>query len=407
MWRERAGVGQWVYQVLYRLLLLLYAGVVAGLCAVVVTWPHRPIASLADIPWWSHTIALVLVAVTWAPVSGQISRGVHQLAFGERDNAYEVVERVHQHLHAGPGPDELLPTLAATLAHTLKLPYVSIETGEDTVAAYGSMGDGMQVVRIPLRYQGLTLGTLSVSARRRFDGLSSADLRLLDDLAGQVGITLYAARLSEELQTSREKLVTAREEERLRIRRDLHDGLGPTLASLGLQLGALHRTLRTDSDGAERLVKELRDDVREATAEIRRLVYELRPPMLDEFGLIDALRNLRPVDGLSRSIRAPGPLPALPAAVEVAIYRIAAEALHNAARHAEAGRCVVELTGRDDTVTLTVTDDGRGLPADYLAGVGHRSMRERATELGGSITIVPAGTGGTRVTATFPIKGTA
>jgi signal transduction histidine kinase len=359
---------------------------------VVTTWADRPLGSLADIPWWSHAIAVAVVVATWAPVSAQLDRSVHQLAYGQRDDAYEVAGRVQRQLS-----DDLLPTVAAVLAGTLALPYVEIEAGGHVVTAHGVVPDGAAVVELPLTHQRVRLGTLRVSGRRRGDRLSATDIRLLEDLARHVATTLA-------VQHSREQLVTAREEERRRIRRDLHDGLAPTLASLALQLGVLQRTLRADPEAAERLAGELRADVRQATGDIRRLVYELRPPMLDEFGLVDALRQLRPMDGLTRTVEAPDPMPALAAAVEVAIYRIAAEALHNAARHASATRCTVELATSGETVTLTVSDDGRGLPAGYLAGVGHHSMRERSAELGGTIEIGPAPGGGTRVAATFPTR---
>jgi len=136
----------------------------------------------------------------------------------------------------------------------------------------------------------------------------------------------------------------------------------------------------------------------------RRLLYQLRPPMLDELGLAEALRNLSPVAGPDRIVTVPEPMPVLPAAVEVAIYRIAAEALHNAARHAGASRCAVELTAGPDRVVIAITGDGRGLPTGYLAGVGHRSMHVRSTELGGTIDIGPVAGGGTRVAATFPMR---
>lgn len=257
---------------------------------------------------------------------------------------------------------------------------------------------------IPLAYRDEALGVLRASARQPHERLSVDDLRLLTDLAQQVGITMHAAQLSAALQNSREQIVLAREEERRRIRRNLHDGLGPTLASLRLQLSALRHTVGGNPD-AERLIDDLRGDVRAATAEIRRLVYDLRPPMLDEFGLLGALRNLGvSSDGLSRSIEAPEQLPPLPAAVEVAIYRIAAEALHNVARHAQGTRCTIRLEVDISRLTLTVTDDGCGLPATYLPGVGHSSMHERATELGSSLSIAPASERGTCVAATFPLK---
>jgi signal transduction histidine kinase len=170
-------------------------------------------------------------------------------------------------------------------------------------------------------------------------------------------------------------------------------------------LSALRHTVRQEPAAVEPLIDELRDHVRAATAEIRRLVYDLRPPMLDEFGLVGALGNLPvPGDGLAYRVDVPKPLPLLPAAVEVALYRIAAEALHNVARHARATHCTISLAFDNAALTLAVTDNGCGLPAHYHAGVGHHAMVERAAELGGTVTILPAPAGGTCVTATFPLK---
>jgi two-component system NarL family sensor kinase len=400
----RSERNRWLYQILVPVLMIWYVFVVAGLVAVVATWPSRPIGSAAEIPWWSHAIALAVVVATWSPVAARVESGVHSLAYGQRDNAYEVADQVYRQLRADPQADELLPSVVALLADTLALPYVEIEAVGRVITTHGAIPEGATVVAIPLTYHHLTLGTLRASSRSRRDWLSAADVRLLADLARHVAITLHAAQLTTTVQHARAQLVTAREEERRRIRRDLHDGLAPTLASLGLQLGVLQRTLRADPAAAELLAGELRSGIRQATAEIRRLVYGLRPPMLDEFGLVDAMRNLNPTDGLTRTVSMPDPMPVLPAAVEVAIYRIAAEALHNAARHAAATRCAVELTTSGDEVAFTVTDDGRGLPEPYLAGVGHHSMRERTAELGGTIDIGPAPGGGTRVAVTFPMR---
>ena len=356
-------------------------------------------------PWWLATLALAGSAATVWPVGKWLRNRVDDLIYGQHDNPYALLARLNQHLEGAGAPD-MLPTVAATLAATLNLPYVAIEVegAQALAASYGEPPRHAEMISIPLAYQRSTLGALHVSSRRTHEGLSNDDTRLLLDMARQIGITLHAAQLSDALQASREQLVLAREEERRRIRRDLHDGLGPTLASLRLQLSALRRRVDHDPDAAQ-LIDELRTDVRAATAEIRRLVYDLRPPMLDEFGLLGALRNLELADdGMERSVEAPDELPPLPAAVEVAVYRIAAEALHNAARHAQATRCTIGIVLNDDSLTLTVADDGRGLPAAYLPGVGHRSMHERAAELGGSVTISPAPSGGTCVSATFPLK---
>lgn len=358
-------------------------------------------------PWWLSGVGLAAFAASVWPVSHWLHRRVDDLVYGLHDNPYVLLAQLSQQLEAASTPGALLPTVAASLAATLKLPYVALETelGADQPAVwYGTPPRATEIVRIPLAYRTTPLGALQVSARRPHEHLTAADTRLLVDLARQVGITLHAAQLTEALQASREQLVLAREEERRRIRRDLHDGLAPTLASLRLQLSALRHTLGPNPD-AERVIDELRTDVRAATAEIRRLVYDLRPPMLDEFGLVGALRNLDLTsDGLERSVEAPTVLPPLPAAVEVAIYRIAAEALHNIVRHAHATHCAVRLTLHDDCLMLTVTDDGCGLPATYLPGIGHRSMHERAAELGGSVTILPMADRGTCVTATFALQ---
>ncbi len=211
--------------------------------------------------------------------------------------------------------------------------------------------------------------------------------------------------MSKALQESREQLVMTREEERRRIRRDLHDGLGPTLASLRMQLSAVRRMVRDHPDEAEQLIDELRDDVSGATADIRRLVYELRPPMLDELGLVAAIQNFKLGDSPAQlEVFAPEPMPQLSAAVEVAVYRIAGEAIHNVVKHAGATTCVVEIVVEADRLTLSVADDGRYLPAGQPAGIGLQSMQERAAELGGTFSIQPAEVGGACIIVHLPLE---
>jgi signal transduction histidine kinase len=213
--------------------------------------------------------------------------------------------------------------------------------------------------------------------------------------------------------------VSAREEERRRLRRDLHDGLGPTLAGQTLKVGAIRNLLARDPSAADRLLVELGAEIEAAIADIRHLVYALRPPALDELGLVAALRaeamrhdieeNYGSGPGMDRETRprvtveAPDPLPALPAAVEVAAYRIACEALTNAIRHSQATSCRIRLT-LDDALHVEVADDGMGLPAERRVGVGLVSMRERAEELGGACSITSELGRGVRVLATLPLE---
>jgi signal transduction histidine kinase len=233
---------------------------------------------------------------------------------------------------------------------------------------------------------------------------------LHSDLARQAGVAVSTVRLTADLQRSRERLVAAREEERRRLRRDLHDGLGAQLAGLTVQAGVLRRLVTDDPAAAEELAGELRQELRGAIADIRRLVHGLRPPALDELGLAGALERLAEVTGAEpegpRMTVQTGDVPPLPAAVEVAVYRIVQEALTNVVRHAHARACTVRLAVDPATITVTVTDDGVGLPAGSgHAGVGLSSMRERAEEMGGTTTVQDAPGGGVRVRAVLPRSG--
>jgi signal transduction histidine kinase len=213
---------------------------------------------------------------------------------------------------------------------------------------------------------------------------------------------------SADLQRARERLVTAREEERRRLRRDLHDGVGPTLASLAQRLDLASALVPREPASAVALLDDLKARVKATVGEIRRLAHGLRPPALDELGLVASLRELAADHNqpgrLQIVVDAPDVIPPLPAAVEVAAYRIAAEALTNVARHAQAQRCLVRLAV-DGALRLEVLDDGRGLAAACRPGVGLRSMRERAAELGGTCLVEPRPEGGTRVLAHLPLAG--
>ena len=177
--------------------------------------------------------------------------------------------------------------------------------------------------------------------------------------------------------------MATREEERRRLRRDLHDGLGPALASLTFKLDAARSLMTRDPARADALLSTVADQMQITVAEIRRLVYNLRPPALDQLGLAAALaESAGQVGGVAVVVDAPSDLPALPAAVEVAAYRIAQEALTNVARHADARHCWLRLWLENNHLCLEVRDDGRGLPAEVRSGVGLHAMQERAAELG-------------------------
>lgn len=354
-------------------------------------------------------LATALVAVLFQPLRSRLQRGVNRLMYGERDDPYAVISRLGRRLEATLAPESVLPTIAETIAQALKLPYTAILLKEDegfrSAAAYGSPTGESQA--LPLVYQREEIGRLVLSPRAPGEAFSDTDRNLLEDLARQAEVAVHAVRLTTDLQLSRERLVATREEERRRLRRDLHDGLGGQLAGLNVQAGILRRLIPREPAAADELVVELRDELRGAIADIRRLVYDLRPPALDDLGLAEALRRLAERCGsegeqLRVQVNAPEDLPNLPAAVEVAVYRIVQEALTNVARHARARTCAVRLAVNDN-VALEIVDDGVGIPAERSAGVGLSSMRERASELGGSCVVERAPEGGTRVLVRLPL----
>jgi signal transduction histidine kinase len=261
----------------------------------------------------------------------------------------------------------------------------------------------------PLIYQGLPIGQLLVSRRAPNEEFNAADRLLLANIARQAGAAAYSARLNAALQQSRQQLVTAREEERRRLRRDLHDGLGPQLASQTLTIDAIRKLLERDPATARELLDHLKSQSQAAIQDIRRLVYDLRPPALDELGLVEALREgVRQYGEAGNCVEintTPNPLPDLPEAVEVAVYRITQEAITNVLRHAQAQHCTVSIAVQDHDLSLTIVDDGSGYPDNFHFGVGLNSMRERAEELGGTIRFENQPSGGACIQARLPLPG--
>jgi two-component system, NarL family, sensor kinase len=353
--------------------------------------------------------ATALVAVAFHPVRDWFQRRVNRLLHGQRDEPYAAISMLGRRLGEAMAPSEVLPVMAATIAGSLRLPYVAVElTGQDgaPVAARGSPVAGI-ALRLPLIHSGERIGTLVIGARAHGEQLGEADRRLLEDFAHRASAAASAVALSLEVQHSRERLVSAREEERRRLRGDLHDGLGPTLAGAVLTIDAARRVLAADPSTADALLDQAAASIESTVADVRRLVYGLRPPALDQLGLVGALRQQASMldlacEGLSCEIVAPEPFPALPAAVEVAAFRIVQEALTNVSRHAEARHARVSVSVTADLV-LEIEDDGRGLPSDPPTGVGLMSMRERALELGGTFEITRPATAGTRVRVQIPI----
>jgi signal transduction histidine kinase len=383
---------------------ILTAGVV-GVYVVVVGYLSALFQTRANL--LISLVATGIVAVSFSPVRDRVQRMVNRLVFGQRDDPYAVLSGLGRRLESALAPSAALQDVVETVAATLRLPYAEIrdrsgDGTETTVATTGS--SDAPPLELPLVHHRERVGSLLLAPRRGEPRFAETERPLLEDLARQAAAAVSALRLTSELQRSRERLVAGREEERRRLRRDLHDGLGPQLAAQNLKVGSARAVCVDQPERAAELLAELEDDVTHALADLRRVIDDLRPPALDELGLVGAVEEmvLRYRTGRVRMHLQAISLPALPAAVEVAAYRIVAEALTNVVRHAAASTCEICLR-LDGDLLLEVADDGTGVRMGPNAGIGLVSMRERASEIGGCCEIEPRPGGGTRVRARLPV----
>ncbi len=380
----------------------LVATLAAGyalLVAALVSWLNisRPLAA---------AIAAAAAALAVAPLYALAQRSVNRLMYGDRDDPAAVLARLGSRLQSAMLPADVPPAVVDAIAQSLRLPYAAVDLADERggfrVAAERGHPRGQLHEEI-LTQQGSVVGRLRVSDRGTDDPLDAADLALIGSLAREVGPAIQAVVLHEDLLRSRAEVVALREDERRRLRRDLHDGLGPTLAAIGLKAALADRALPPGSP-AHALLSQISTEVKDGLEDIRRLVEALRPPALDELGVGGALRSrAASLSGtMTVEVRCDDATRGLPAATETAAYRIAVEAMTNAVRHSGGSRCDAAIAIRDGALVLTVRDDGRGLADSRTPGVGLRSMRERAAEVGGTLEVT-SDQSGTLVAARLPL----
>jgi len=349
---------------------------------------------------WLPWAAAGVVAVAFAPLRDALQRGVNHLTYGQWSQPGDVLAATGRRLADAADVPALLHTLTAELGTGLGLAGIEVvDVHGRSLALYG---DPHQVAdELPLSAYGRQVGALRWGPASKRD----ADRRLMADLAAHLGGLVHSAGLLEDLRQAQERLVVAREEERRRLRRDLHDGLGPALAGLALQVDTVRNLAAGGNDTEEQLL-ELRNGVASTVVDVRRIVEGLRPPALDEFGLDGALASLaeRITQGsdLTVEVTIPAGLPDISAAVEVAAYRVTQEALSNAVRHSGATRSQIALTVDADGIRLEVTDNGTGAVRPRPGGIGLTSMHERAVEIGGRLSIQAAAANGTTISLWLP-----
>ena len=394
--------------------LLVFAGAVAiyaGTIAAVGILLRRPGAQW--LPW----VGAAVVALVFTPLRLGVSSLANRVTYGHWSAPADVLAATERRLRDATDLPGLLQAMVTELADLLRLPHLELlDTHGDVVCRAGQV-TARPMEELALTAYGAPVGTM----RWASTPLGSNDRRLLDAVARQLGEALHATALVEALRHAQERLVVTREEERKRLRRDLHDGLGPSLAALGMEVDGLRNrmpALRPEQTDTELLA--LRQGIQRTVLEVRRVVEGLRPPALDELGLDGAVSQLaqrlatpagtaaapgRPVS-IEATVQLDG-LPELPAATEVAAFRITQEALTNAIRHANASHVLASISVEDDELVVRVRDDGHGMAGTRDDGVGLSAMRERAEELGGSFDIRAEPTIGTTIEARIPLHAAA
>jgi len=421
---------------------LVYVGLSISVVLIyaVVVWYFSIYFQIWQNPW-SSLFAVGIITVVLQPLREQLQRLVNRLMYGERDDPYNVVARLGHRLEENLAPDKVLPTIVKTISEELKIPLASLWLVENenfrlgavhggtveqlTIADVGAVQTLNRIIEsqegiafdlgspfgeyleksgislvLPVMYRGECVGILCLAARSQGEAFAPADLSLLRDLAGGAGPAVQAAQLAltlqerlAELRQSHERLLTAQEEERQRIQRDLHDGLGPVLASMRLRLEAC---LEQAYECAPDLVEELtivHDLIGTAASDIRHLVYDLRPPVLDQLGLAGALRQRAERFSRETGIEVDWSFEndrVFKTVEEIAIFRIVHEGLLNIQKHSKASQVILRLFQEGNTVLLTLEDNGTGFDSSVNGienGAGIRSMRERADLIGGSFLI--------------------
>lgn len=353
-------------------------------------------------------LAAGAVALVFAPARSALQRGVGRWVYGDRATPGRALADIGGMLTATTAAGPALESSTARLRDALRVPWVAVQSPEGTLSSAGNRPrwatEGV-VESFPLVHLGKPQGEIVLVPRSPREPLDSRDRALLAQLGALIAAVLASHHLVTDLQHSRENVVLAREEERRRVRRDLHDGIGPLLSALGTHADVAALRLERDPARVPELMARIRQIADDAVTGLRRVVDDLQPVGLDELGLLGALEEL--ASSLSSDegrVRITGTTgTSLPAAVEVAVYRIVAEAVSNALRHGHARLVTVVLAREGSQLALEIRDDGTGAPETGTPGVGLASMRDRADELGATFDFETSGRG-TTVRASFPVR---
>jgi signal transduction histidine kinase len=349
-------------------------------------------------------VAALVVAVAFEPARRLLQRAVDRLVLGRRAEPAYLIGLVGTGISRAVGLTEVL----RSIADALRLPRLAIRVGETTLAAVGAPSGSTEL--LPLRYDAAELGTLEVGLDPNAPSIRRDDRRVLELVAPVLAALVRLALVSDELSASRGRLVESAEQERRRVQRDLHDGVASALGGIAFKIEGIRSQVERDPSAAVGLLADVHGDVQRVSAALRDVIDDLTPPELETLGLVPAIRHA--ATGLRARVRdrelvilidAPERI-TLPAAVEVAAYRIVLEAIGNAVRHGRPVRVAVSLGLDHGILRVKVEDEGEAGSAvgAWRPGVGLESMRQRTEILGGVFVAGPSPRGGT-VDITIPV----
>jgi signal transduction histidine kinase len=351
--------------------------------------------------------AAAITAILVLPVGWSLRQVATRLVYG-RDPA-KALAALGESLEQSPQPADVAAVVARTVVDGLAVPYAAVSLVSGTRHTVGAADGPATLEQFAVLFAGEPVATIDVAPRHGELELARRDRAVLRRLAVSSAAALHGAVTLQRLQAARETLVLAREEERRRLRRDLHDDLAPALVALGFRAASASALLERDPGRAREIVDTLQGGIASAVERVREIAYDLRPPVLDDLGLMAALHDRLDTEAPGEphvEVRGALDETIIPAAVQLAALRIAQEAVSNARRHAGARLCRVDLIEEDRQLVVRVADDGHGVAADARRGLGSRSIEERAAELGGNVAVV-TGPSGTTVTARLPLGGSA
>jgi signal transduction histidine kinase len=366
-------------------------------------------------------VATAIVAVAFQPMRERAQRLANRLVYGKRATPYEVLSSFSENVGETYGGEDILPRMARLLAEgtgaTAAVVWLRIDSELRPAAAWPpdasppavrSLADGQLPqfedvnAAVPVRHQGELLGALTLTKPPR-ERLSPTEDKLVADLASQAGLVLRNVRLIEDLRSSRQRLVTAQDQERRRIERNLHDGAQQQLVALGVRLKLARTLAEREPAKVEEALAELQDEVGEALDTLRDLARGIYPPLLSDQGLGPALESQARRSPVPASIEAEG-IGRHPPEVEAAVYFCVLEALQNASKYANASRVSVRLSEREGRLAFSVIDDGAGFDrAVTPLGSGLQNMSDRVAALDGSLEIGSRPGEGTTVSGWIPV----